>query len=565
MQWLNRLSVMPERSSENRGVAAVKIPVLIAGGGPIGLALAADLGRRGIRTLLVEKRENKLNPPKMLEVSVRTMELCRQLGVVETVRNWGFPSDWPLDSVFVTSMKGFELGRVRVPPLSEKVRVSISPERGMPCPQTWFDPILQEKAQSYPHVSLRYHVELEDFVQDSDGVSATLRDLQTGDSETVRVGYLIGCDGFDSRVRELLGIEIRGEPHIDWSMTIYLRIANLDAQHDKGKAFRYVFVGPEGTWSFLSIVDGKDLWRLQLVDLDESRLRNLDIPALVTRFMGGSIEYTIEDKNLWVRKRTIADRVMDGRVFLAGDAAHAHPPNGGLGMNTGIQDAFDLGWKLAAVFEGWGGAGLLESYDYERRPASARAAELSLKNYRRLVSAEQRKEINSPTPEGAATRRAIGRQLCEENERSWNPVGVHLGYIYYPSPIIEPDGTPKPQDDTYGYQPTAFPGARAPHIWLAPDQSILDLFGRAFVLLKFADVPTAAIEQAAATRGVPLKVHRINMQDAAGLYECALVMVRPDGHVAWRGNDEPLDAFGLIDTVRGAGVRIAGRRRSLHV
>ena len=177
--------------------------------------------------------------------------------------------------------------------------------------------------------------------------------------------------------------------------------------------------------------------------------------------------YTVEDKTLWVRKRTVADRFMDGRVFLAGDAAHAHPPNGGLGMNTGIQDAFDLGWKLAAALRGWGGAALLESYDLERRPASARAAEVSLKNYRRLVSAAQRAEINSPTPEGDAARRVIGERLVEENEKSWHPVGVHLGYIYHPSPVVVPDGTPKPEDDTFGYRPTAFPGARAPHVWLA--------------------------------------------------------------------------------------------------
>ena len=160
---------------------------------------------------------------------------------------------------------------------------------------------------------------------------------------------------------------------------------------------------------------------------------------------------------------------MDGRVFLAGDAAHAHPPNGGLGMNTGIQDAFDLGWKLAAVLGGWGGETLLESYDIERRPASARAAEVSLKNYRRLVSAAQRSEINSPTPEGNVARRMIGERLVEENEKTWHPVGVHLGYIYHPSPVVVPDGTRKPEDDTFGYRPTAFPGARAPHVWLAPE------------------------------------------------------------------------------------------------
>jgi len=449
---------------------------------------------------------------------------------------------------------------VRTPALGAQSHSVASPERGRPCPQTWFDPILQDCARSFPCISLRHSVKLEGFVQDEAGVVATLRDRQSGRTETVRAGYLVGCDGFASTVRELLGIEIRGEPHIDWSMTIYLRIPDLQRYHDKGNAFRYVFVGPEGTWSFLSIVDGKDLWRLQLVDVDERRLQNADVPALMRRCMGRDVPYTIEDKTLWVRKRTVADRFMDGRVFLAGDAAHAHPPNGGLGMNTGIQDAFDLGWKLAATLDGWGGAGLLETYDHERRPASARAAEVSLKNYRRLVSAEQRAEILSATPAGEAARRLIGERLVEENIKSWHPVGVHLGYVYHPSPIVLPDGTPQPPDDTFGYQPTAFPGARAPHVWLAPDRSMLDLFGDGFVLLKFSDVPSATIERAAASRGVPLKVHRITNDEAAALYARALVLVRPDGHVAWRGEAEPADALPLIDTVRGAGPRIAARR-----
>jgi 2-polyprenyl-6-methoxyphenol hydroxylase-like FAD-dependent oxidoreductase len=544
----------------NERAARLDVPVLIAGGGPIGLALAGDLGRRGVATLLVEERENKLNPAKMLEVSVRTMEFCRQLGIVDKVHNWGFPRDWPLDSVFVTALQGYELGRVRIASLAAQAHLAVSPERGMPCPQTWFDPILQQFARSFPHVTLRHNTRLESFVQDPDGVTATLCDRLTGRSETVRTQYLVGCDGFDSTVRNLLGIEIRGEPHIDWSMTIYLRIPDLPAQHDKGKAFRYVFVGPEGTWSFLSIVDGQDLWRLQLVDLDDERLQNADIPALMRRCMGGDVAYTVEHKDLWERKRTVADRFMDGRVFLAGDAAHAHPPNGGLGMNTGIQDAFDLGWKLAAVLGGWGGEALLESYDTERRPASARAAEVSLKNYRRLRSVAQQNDICSPTRAGDAARRAIGARLVEENERSWNPVGVHLGYVYHPSPIVVPDGTPKPPDDTYEYVPSAFPGARAPHVWLGPDRSTLDLFGDGFVLLKFSDVPSQAIERAAARRNVPLRVHRIEHPAAAALYGRALVLVRPDGHVAWRADTEPGDALQLIDIVRGAGPRIAARR-----
>jgi 2-polyprenyl-6-methoxyphenol hydroxylase-like FAD-dependent oxidoreductase len=534
--------------------------VLIIGGGPIGLALAADLGRRGVTALLVEKNENKLGSAKMLEVSVRTMEFCRQLGIADRIRKWGFPFDWPLDSAFVTSLTGYEIGRLRTPALGMQTGSEYSAERSLPCPQTWFDPILQDCARAFPKITLRHRVKLERFLQDSDGVTATLSDLSTGSFETVRANYLVGCDGFASTVRGLLGIAIRGDPCLDRSMTIYLRIPDLFAFHDKEKAFRYVFVGPEGTWSILTTVDGRGLWRLQLVDIDESRFHRVDIPALVQRCVGRDVPYEIEDVALWVRKCTVADRFMDGRVFLAGDSAHAHPPNGGLGMNTGIQDAFDLGWKLAAVLQGWGGPVLLDSYDYERRPASARAAEVSLQNYRRLTSAPQRSEIYSPTPAGDAARRTIGARLVEENEKSWHPMGVHLGYVYHPSPIVVPDGTLVPSDDTVGYEPTAFPGARAPHVWLGPGKSILDLFGEGFVLLKFDDVASERLEDAAADRGVPLTAHRVTSPNAAKLYASKLTLVRPDGHVAWRGHSQPRLPLALFDTVRGAGQRVAAMR-----
>jgi 2-polyprenyl-6-methoxyphenol hydroxylase-like FAD-dependent oxidoreductase len=540
--------------------ALTEVPVLIVGGGPIGLALAADLGRRGVAAMLVEQRDNKIGPAKMLEVSVRTMEFCRSLGVVDRVRNWGFPFDYPFDNAFVTDMQGWEIGRIRGPSLREQRSSPFSPERGMICPQTFFDPILQDCARAYPHIAIRHRIKLESFVQDGQGVTATLRDQRGGASETVRAHYLVGCDGFESTVRDLLGIAVRGERHLDWTMNVYLRIPDFAATHGKAPAVRYVYVGPNGTWSFITFVDGKDLWRMQFVDVDEGRLQDLDVPEMVRRCMGRDLDYTIEDKTLWVRKRTVADRFQDGRVFLAGDSAHAHPPNGGLGMNTGLQDAFDLGWKLAATLQGWGGPALLESYDLERRPASSRANEVSLTNYRRLTGGSRNPKLLDDTPDGEAARRAVGAVLVEENLKSWQPTGVHLGYIYHPSPIVVPDGLPMPADDTVGYVPTTFPGARAPHAWIAPDKSTLDLFGGGFVLLKFADVASGALEHAAAAAGVPLAVHAIASAEIAQLYECPLVLVRPDGHVAWRGDREPDNAAEVIATVSGAGPRIAARR-----
>jgi hypothetical protein len=346
-------------------------------------------------------------------------------------------------------------------------------------------------------------------------------------------------------------------------MNTYLRIADLSAHHDKGKAFRYVFVGPEGSRSFISAINGKDLWRLQHVGTDRAALEQTDVDALVRRCIGGDVPYTIEEKILWVRKRTVADRFSDGRVFLAGDSAHAHPPNGGLGMNTGIQDAFDLGWKLAAVLQGWGGPILLDTYDYERRPASTRATEASLKSYRRVRIDLHHPELNEPTAAGEQLRQELGQQLVEANERTWHATGVHLGYVYDPSPIVIPDGGPRPVDDEFEYEPSSFPGARAPHAWLADAQSVLDLFGNGFTLLKFADISTDVIEQAARVREVPLNIHRIADTEAARLYDKPLVLVRPDGHVAWRGDRAPQDALAMIDTVRGAGALIAACRPAL--
>jgi 2-polyprenyl-6-methoxyphenol hydroxylase-like FAD-dependent oxidoreductase len=536
------------------------VPVLIVGGGPIGLALAADLGRRGVEALLIEQNEDVVGSPKMIEVSVRTLEFCRQLGVVDQVRDWGFPLAHSLDSAFVTSMDGYEIGRIHTPSLAAERDSEFSPERTGPCPQTWFDPILQRSARSHRNITLRYSCRLDDFVQDDDGVTVAITDTGTGQREDIRCQYLVGADGYSSTVREALGLEVRGEKHLDLSMSVYLTIKDMARYHDKADAYRYVFVGPEGTWMVLTTIDGRDVYRLQVVGVPDRDLAKVDIPGLMRRAFGRDIDYRLDDTSFWVRKMVVADRFLDGRVLLAGDAAHAHPPNGGLGMNTGLQDAFDLGWKLAAVLQGWGGAELLESYDYERRPASARAATESLKNFRRLTAPANNAAIYDATPEGEALRARLGRRMVEENTKAWHPMGVHLGYIYNPSPIVVPDGSPRPSDDTVSYTPSAYPGCRAPHAWLAPGQSTLDLFGSDFVLMQFGDAETQALQAAARTRGVPLTFHRIDNAAAAALYEKRLVLVRPDGHVAWRGDAPPADALALIDRVRGAGPCIAARR-----
>lgn len=558
-----------------------EVPVLIAGGGPIGLALAAYLGRQGVKTCLVEKHDDRVGSAKMIVVSMRTMEFCRQLGIAPEVRDWGFPLDHGLDSVFVTTLAGHELGRVRTPPLRVLHDTPFSPERERPCPQTWFDPILAGLARRQPSVNLRYETELLAFRQDEDGVDCLVRDRRSQRAYPLRAQYLIGCDGYSSKVRETLGIQMRGALHLDYSMSVYLTIPRLLEQHAIGDAYRYVFVDESGVWCVLTTIDGHDFYRLQLIGDDEVDVRGIDVDEVLRRILPPGACYEIRDRSSWVRKSTVADRFRDGRIFLAGDAAHAHPPNGGLGMNTGILDSWNLGWKLAAVLQGWGGPALLDSYDIERRPASAKATGESLQNYRRLVDTPSYPGIDGDTPAADALRASVGRELVTQNERAWNPVAIHLGVVYAPSPITAAGDcvsrpaslsghAVKPADtDDEDYRPSSAPGARAPHTWLADGSSMLDLFGPWFTLLAFDDIDTKALEHAAAQRGVPLRRHLVDPREAEAreLYRCAMVLVRPDGHVAWRDDALPSDCLELVDHIRGAGPSFACAgfsREALH-
>lgn len=530
----------------------VDIPVLVVGGGPVGLGLTIELGIRNIKTRLLEMRDGSVSLPKMSQVHARSLEICRRWGIADRVVEAGFPKAYPQDFIYVTTLVGHELFRVPRPSYLEEPTQKGSPVRDHQCPQLYFDPILRDFAQELPSVELRYFNRLDSLVQHEDHVIAAVTDTRTGKQSSITCRYLIGCDGARSVVREQLGIAMGGVGRLDVSVSIFFRSTELPNLHDKGWARFYRFNDEGGCWSEMVAVNGKDLWRLTiLTGLDPSAPFNPD--ACLLRAIGTHFQYDIISIVHWERMESIAERFRQGRVFIAGDAAHQNSPTGGLGMNTGFADSFDLGWKLAAMLDGWGGPRLLESYEAERRPIAIRNAAECSRLFHDAASLPGNAELVAPTPEGYRARLRYIEALKENMTGSSVSEQIKLGICYEGSPVICPDGTP-PGPTSGSYIPSTRPGTRAPHAWLPDGRSTLDLFGDGFTLLRLGNDPPHAdpLVEAAAQRGVPLHVVTLSDPVIAVLYERKLVLIRPDGHVAWRDNSCPRDPVSVIDRVRGA-------------
>jgi 2-polyprenyl-6-methoxyphenol hydroxylase-like FAD-dependent oxidoreductase len=533
--------------------------ILIVGAGPVGLAMALELGNRDVNCVVIDRGDGTIEHPRTGLVAIRTMETFRQWGIAQAVRDCGFPADYDLSMVFCTSLNGQLLDREPYPSMADAPTPPETPEKKQRCPQLWLQPILQRAADAHSRVRLLYEHEFVSFVEDDDSVTVTVKDLRSGDLRQFVTPYLLACDGATSSVREQAGIPMHGRL-LSYSVNVLFRCPGLVGKHSMGEAERYMFVGPEGMWGNLTVVDGDITWRLTVLGSQEKmNLAAFDVDSWIRRALGTEadpvqIPYEVSSVIPWRRTEMLAEKYKEGRVILVGDSAHTMSPTGGMGMNTGIQEVMDLGWKLQGVLAGWAHPDLLDSYEIERLPIAARNIRFSTQNFNAWRDTPDPAAVCDDTEEGQRVRAALGRRLRESTRIEWESMGLQIGHRYEGSPICVADGSPPTPDDFRIYVPTTRPGSRAPHCWLAEGKSTLDLFGKGFTLVTFSTARQQSIEAIRNEfdqRGIPLEVVRLRSDEAARLYEQPLVLVRPDGHVAWRG-DEVDHAVRIAETVRGA-------------
>jgi 2-polyprenyl-6-methoxyphenol hydroxylase-like FAD-dependent oxidoreductase len=408
------------------------------------------------------------------------------------------------------------------------------------------EPSLKRAVEAEPCILSRFGTAFEECTQDADGVTAIVGETQTGRTEAVRCTYLAGCDGGASRVRSCVAIQLEGQSRVAQRYMVHFRSQAREMLQRWGIAWRYQ--APRGT---LIAQDDVDHWTLQTRPKPGDDLDQVDPNALLTRFMGRAIPCEILVANPWTPHLLVAEAYRHGRVLLVGDAAHQYIPTGGYGMNTGIGDAFDLAWKLAALLRGFGGPGLLKSYDVERRPVGLRNREASRRHTEvRLAIAQAYREagesLDEPSTEADVRRATLAARIAALGNAENESYGIELGYAYPQSPIVCAETDAEVSDDPVRYAPTTAPGARLPSVLLADGSALFDRLGRWFTLIAFCTAPDAELVAAASRLGMPLEVVRVDQPGLEHIYRALQVLVRPDQHVAWRGRNSAARADAII-------------------
>ncbi|MGA2394685.1 MAG: FAD-dependent monooxygenase [Candidatus Lustribacter sp.] len=515
--------------------------VLIVGAGPVGLTLALDLAQRGVRATLVERNPTSIQLPKMERCNARTMEIFRRLGIAETVRNAGLPRTAPMDVFLADSMAAPEaIVHLPYPSVADAKATIAAHNDGRPLEpyqlisQYTLEPLLRSIADTRPELTVRFSCEMTSFVEDETGITATLA-TDSGPDE-IRAAFIVGCDGGSSTVRKQLGIALSGQGRIRKLRQALFYAPELYERIPMGKGRHYHIAKPP-IFPFIIIQDSTKHWTLHAAAESDAEMAEIFRGALAM-----DVPFDMLSVNEWTQHLLCADRYREGRAFIAGDAAHLVIPTGGLGMNTGVGDAIDLSWKLAATLAGWGGPGLLDSYERERR-------QIGLRNVRASGAAMD----GRTTWRAAGSRAEMGKAFDAEQRKVTEILGIECGYRYVDSPVVCAEDGDGPDPDNRAYVPTTWPGFRLPHVWLDDGTALHDRLEFGYTLLRLGGAPpdTGALERSLRATGAPLDVLRVPDAAAREIYGRDLVLVRPDLHVVWRGDAAPADAAAIAATITG--------------
>jgi len=533
--------------------------VAIVGGGPSGLILAIELGRRGVPCVLLEEDATPPTLPKANATTSRTMEHYRRLGFAPEIRALGLPEDYPQDIAYFTRYTRHELARLKGLSRREALAAREGADSRWPTPeplhrvqQMYIEAVLKKQAEKWPSADVRFGWRARKLGQREGGVTVEAEHLSTGKTQRIDADYVVGCDGPRSMVRAALGIGYEGHSREERDfmggrmLAVTIRSPGFHDVVRAPRAWQYWAMNRERR-ALMNAIDGRELWVLH-VQLPREGAAPADYARdSLVRATGREFPFEILGIAEWTAGFTlVAERFGNGRVFIAGDAAHLFTPTGGQGYNTSVDDASNLGWKLAAACQGWGGPGLLATYETERKPIAHRNTRFARAMAESIGKIELPGEIEQDGDAGDSARAALGERLVRHAATEFDIPGIHLGVFYAGSPIVVADGA-APPDDWHRYTPGGTPGARAPHVWLAEGVSIFDRFSRDFTLLRFkADIDTRPLEEAARHRGVPLAVLDLSNEEARDVYARDLALIRPDHHIAWRGNALPENANALL-------------------
>lgn len=558
--------------------------VLIVGAGPAGLAAAIELGRRGIRCCLIERNDRVGVAPRAKTTHLRTREHLRRWGIADRLAAASpLGIEYPSNVIFATRLAGYELARFENSFRCSPVPDERYAEHAQWVPQYVLEEVLRNYAQSLPGVSIRFEHQLETFTQEASGVQAQVRDLRDGQLITMNADYLIGADGGRSRVRELIGAQLAGQKKLSRNYNIIFRAPGLAQAHALGPAVMYWLVNPDLP-GLTGPMDTGDRWFFMPTGVaDDFTVELEQVPAMLRLATGIDLPFEALSADQWTASSLVADKYSEGRAFLIGDACHLHPPMGGYGMNMGFGDGVDLGWKLAAVLQGWAAPALLQTYVTERKPVHEYVIAEAVANHAVLGRELWREGLEDADERGAQVRAALGQAIVQAKQREFQAPGVIKGYAYRSSAIIYGDkdsdsgidsgsgigadavDEPKtPTPDWREYRPSARPGSVAPHAWLAPDRSLYDEFGEGFTLLCLdssaargiaaaatdsTQIGVAALSAAAQRAGIPLKVLTPGLAVLRERYQARFALIRPDQHVAWRGDHLPQSIAAAFDTL----------------